>query len=114
MKVITKGDLIAKFGERNGQIMWQQHLQRQSGLEISKNVSFNRNQEVGKGNHHPEKTVLIPPSEPKGDFIGRMQKVEEQFLSGERVLGDDICMSLPHNQDVTLGDVLRHHTKKEG
>ena len=102
MKVITKGDLIAKFGERNGQIMWQRHMQQQAGLEISRNVSQNRVKEVGrpkKGETYDnEKTVLVPPSEPKGDFIGRMQKIEEQFLSGERVLGDAICMSLPHNK----------------
>ena len=102
MKVISKGDLIAKFGERNGTIMWQRHMQQQAGLEISRNVSQNRVKEVGrpqKGETYGnEKNVLIPPSEPKGGFAERMQKIEEQFLSGERVLGDDTCMSLPHNK----------------
>lgn len=98
MKVISKGDLIAKFGDHNGTVMWNRHAQRLAGLEISKNVSINRLAEAGSGKSHPEKVVLIPPAEPNLGFAGSMQKIEEQFMSGERRLGDDICMSLPHNK----------------
>lgn len=32
----------------------------------------------------------IPTSEPQGDFAGRIAKIEAQFISGERYIGDKI------------------------